>query len=146
MPRLLEGVPQPPLRDVLPQHSRPARDFQATFGRSAEDALAGMSEAGDDVPDQAPIHPQALARVGLTRTSVPIVIADPFGTPATVQLACTVDAHVELPPDKRGIHVSRIGHVLAELAGQPQARCTHTRSRCASGWPTSSSATRPTSP
>ena len=121
MHRLLEGAPQRPLREVLPQHTRPARDFQATFGRSAEDALTGMNEAGDDVPDQAPVHPLAVARVGLTRTSVPIVIANPFGTPGTVHLACTVDAHVGLAPDKRGIHVSRIGHVLAELAGQPHA-------------------------
>ena len=121
MHRLVEGVPPRPLREVLPQHTRPARDFQATFGRSAEHALAGMNEAGDDVPNQSPLHPLALARVGLTRTSVPIVIANPFGTPGTVHVACTVDAHVGLAPDKRGIHVSRIGHVLAELAGQPHA-------------------------
>jgi GTP cyclohydrolase-4 len=121
MHRIGEGAPSGPLPEVLPQHTRPARDFQATFGRSAEDTLAGMKAAGDDVPDQPPVHALAVARVGLTRTSVPIVIANPFGTPGTVHVACNVDAHVGLPPDRRGIHVSRIGHVLAELADQPHA-------------------------
>lgn len=121
MHRLPEGVPP----RLLPEHARPARDFRATFGRSAQDALASMNEAGDDVPNQAPLHPLAVARVGMTRTSVPIVIANPFGAAGTVHLACSVDAHVRLPPDRRGIHVSRIGHALAELAGQPYASLQH---------------------
>jgi GTP cyclohydrolase FolE2 len=121
MHRLLEGVPQHPLREVLPTHARPASDFQATFGRPADDTLAAMNEAGDDVPNQAPRHALAVARVGMTRTAIPIVIANPFGAPGTVHLACDVAAHVGLPPRRRGIHVSRLGHVLAELAGQPHA-------------------------
>jgi GTP cyclohydrolase-4 len=121
MHRLLEGVPQHPLREVLPKHTRPARDFQAAFGRSAEDTLAGMNAAGDDVPNQPPRHALALTRVGITRASIPLVIANPFGTPGTVHLSCRVEAHVGLAADRRGIHVSRLGHVLAELAGQPHA-------------------------
>jgi GTP cyclohydrolase IV len=119
--RLVEGPPQPRLREVLPQHTRAARDFLATFGRSAEDTLASMNEAGDDVPNQSPRHQLAVARVGMTRTSIPLVVANPFGAPGTVHVACTVDTHVGLAPDRRGIHVSRLGHVLAELAGQPHA-------------------------
>ena len=121
MHRLLEGHPQHPLRELLPQHTRPARDFRAAFGRSADDTLAGMNEAGDDVPNQSPRHPSTLTRVGITRTAIPLVIANPFGTPGTVHLSCSVDAHVGLAAGRRGIHVSRLGHVLAELAGQPHA-------------------------
>jgi GTP cyclohydrolase-4 len=121
MHRIGEGVPPRPLREGLPKHTRPARDFAATFGRSAEATLASMNEAGDDVPNQSPVHPLAVARVGMTRTSIPLVIANPFGAPGTVQVACDVDAYVGLPAERRGIHVSRIGHLLAELAGQPHA-------------------------
>jgi GTP cyclohydrolase-4 len=121
MHRIGEGVPPRPLREVLPKHIRPARDFAATFGQSADATLASMNAAGDDVPNQSPVHPLALARVGMTRTSIPLVIANPFGTPGTVQVACDIDACVALPPDRRGIHVSRLGHLLAELAGQPHA-------------------------
>ncbi len=119
MHRLLEGAPQPRLREVLAQHTRAPRDFQATFGRSAEDTLASMNEAGDDVPNQSPRHQLAVARVGMTRTSIPLVVANPFGAPGTVHVACTVHMHVGLAPDRRGIHVSRLGHVLAGLSGQP---------------------------
>lgn len=121
MHRLLDGVPQHPLREVLPTHTRPAPDFQATFGRSAEDTLAGMNAAGDDVPDQSPRHALALTRVGITRTAIPLVIVNPFDTPGTVHLSCSVEAHVGLESGRRGIHVSRLGHVLAELAERPHA-------------------------
>jgi GTP cyclohydrolase-4 len=118
MNRLLEGPPQLPPRDGLPRHTRTDRDFHGTFGRSAEDTLASMDAAGDDVPNQSPRHRLAVARVGMTRSSIPLVVADPFGGPGTVHLSCTVDMHAGLASERRGIHVSRLGHVLAELAQQ----------------------------
>ena len=44
MRRLPEGGP---LREALPKHTRPARDFAAAFGQSADATLASMNEAGD---------------------------------------------------------------------------------------------------
>lgn len=119
MHRPADGVPPRLLREGLPTQTRPAHDFEATFGRSAKDALASMNAAGDDIPRQVPRHPIA-ARVGLSRRSVPVTLANPFGQPSLIHLACSVDVHVGLQADQRGIHVSRIGHVLAQLAEQPQ--------------------------
>ncbi len=77
-----------------------------------------MDRAGDDIAQQAPTHRIGLSYVGVTRTDIPVQIVDPFDPDRTISMACTVEAGVSLAADRRGIHVSRIGDLLAVLASQ----------------------------
>lgn len=75
-----------------------------------------MDAAGDDVPDQPPQHPIALRRIGVERLAIPVTIVDPFDRRGSAQLSCSVGAFTGLDAGRRGIHVSRIGDVLARLS------------------------------
>ncbi len=99
----------------LPIHQRHTPEFHGVFERTARETIATMNELGRDVANQRATQPLALQKMGVIRTSVPVGISDPFGGSAPVQLACTVDLSVGVPQDRRGIHVSRIGDVLARL-------------------------------
>ena len=79
-------------------------------------AINAMNSHGDDVPNQSPVREIALQRMGVRRTAIPVTILDPFDASRTVQLSCAVDAHVGLQPHRRGIHVSRIGDLLARFS------------------------------
>lgn len=75
-----------------------------------------MDAAGDDVPEQP--HPVrlALAQVGLTRDRVPVTVQHPFSKGETWTLSCRVRMATRLPDDKRGLHMSRLGNLIAEAA------------------------------
>ncbi len=88
--------------------------FDTTFGAPAEDVLRAMDAAGDDIPYQRPQIGIALPRVGLVREHVPLRLRDPFGSDREVSLDASVQLTTEVPADKRGIHTSRIGSLLAE--------------------------------
>ncbi len=99
-----------------PQHARGRARFDDQFDRSPQGTMAAMSAAGDDVPNQRPSHAVRLQRMGVTRTAIPVSIVDPFDAGRSVQLGCSIAAHTALAADRRGIHVSRIGDLLARLS------------------------------
>jgi GTP cyclohydrolase FolE2 len=102
----------------FPRHQRAPRDFAKTFERNYKQTIASMDRGGHDIPNQAPTTPLRLKSVGVKRHAIPILLRDPFGVGSTVQLSCAVTAHVGLEPQRRGIHVSRIGDLLARLSVQ----------------------------
>lgn len=106
----------PPPR--LSRHARARDVFEQVFERSPQATIAAMDAAGDDVPDQAPRLALPLRRMGVERGAIPVTIADPFDRRRTVLLSCSVSAHASLAAGRRGIHVSRIGDALAQLAPQ----------------------------
>lgn len=75
-----------------------------------------MDQGGHDIPNQAPGTPLGLGSVGVTRSAIPVFLKDPLGSDRVIQLSCEVDARVSLAQGRRGIHVSRIGDLLAELS------------------------------
>jgi GTP cyclohydrolase FolE2 len=75
-----------------------------------------MDRAGDDVPNQEPSQPVRLDGVGMRRQAVIVKITDPFGSRDAVSAVCTVDVAAGVPAHRRGIHASRIGHVIAEAS------------------------------
>ena len=77
-----------------------------------------MDSGGHDIPRQRPKTALALRTVGVRREAIPVLIADPFGSDAPVQLSCAIEARVGLDKKRRGIHVSRIGDLLAQLSGK----------------------------
>lgn len=102
----------------LPGHQRSRPTFAETFERDHEQTILAMDQGGSDIPNQAPKTALRLQRVGIKRRSIPVLVSDPLGGGQIVQLSCSVNAYVSLEAQRRGIHVSRIGDLLAKLSGQ----------------------------
>lgn len=98
----------------LPSYRRRLPAFDTTFRTPAEQVIQAMDAAGDDVPYQKPEVPLSLPGVGMVREHVPLRIRDPFGSEAAVVVPSTLQLLTEVPEDKRGIHTSRIGSLLAD--------------------------------
>jgi len=115
----------------LPTHQRRRKTFDETFERTAEATIHKMNQSGSDVASQKPLHKLALDRVGIQRKAIPVRIQNPFGKGEPVHLTCQVSAHVGLDGERRGIHVSRLGDVLAQLAPQVFTSLGHYASQVA---------------
>lgn len=102
----------------LPRHQRTRRSFAGTFERDHEQTIEAMDRGGHDIPNQAPSTPLGLRNIGVKRSAIPVVLRNPLGGKEPVHLSCTVDARVSLAAAKRGIHVSRIGDLLARRSGE----------------------------
>jgi len=110
-PKVRAAVPQ----GALPHYIRRQPRFEDTFGTSGDDTITTMDAEGDDIPNQAPTHRIPLQKMGVNRLHIPVTILDPFGSSRTVQLQCAVDAYASVAPERRGVHVSRMGNILAHL-------------------------------
>lgn len=89
-------------------------NFNELFGISPALVIEQMDKAGDDIPLQDPPFLISVNEVGLTRENIPVQIQCPFH-PNTIQhLSCAVRLHVNLPATKRGVHISRLNHAIAE--------------------------------
>ena len=77
-----------------------------------------MDNAGKDIPRQKPANPLQIDSVGVTRTDIPVIIRSPLEGSRLVTIMCIVKASLMLPSSARGIHVSRIGHIFANLAAE----------------------------
>lgn len=122
MPMTIGHLSQP---IALPRRRRTGAGFEDTFGVPAAEVIAAMDRAGDDVPNQSPAHAVAIEGVGLRRHGLPVRLRDPFGSDADVMAVCTVRVTAGVPGSHRGIHVSRIGHVLADLASHAYRDLAH---------------------
>lgn len=100
------------------RHQRTRPVFAATFERDHLETIAAMDAGGHDIPRQSPRVPLALRRVGLKRGAIPVRIGNPFGGGGTVELLAKVETAFELGAARRGVHVSRIGDVLARCSGR----------------------------
>jgi GTP cyclohydrolase FolE2 len=103
---------------VLPAHQRGRPAFAALFERDQLETIQAMDAGGSDIPGQVPATRLRIQRVGVSRHSIPVAILDPLGSGEVVHLSCDVSARMGLGPDRRGIHVSRIGDHLAKLSGK----------------------------
>ncbi len=99
----------------LPQFNRNWAGFSDVFGVSADQVISSMDDAGDDIPEQEPKYNISLNAVGISRHDIPVQILDPFGSGEVVQVPCSVIAETAVPYYKRGIHMSRIGNLFAQL-------------------------------
>jgi len=99
----------------LAVHQRRLPAFDEVFERDAGSTIASMNETGRDVANQSAAHPLALKSMGVVRTAVPVTIRNPLGE-GLAHLSCEVHMLVGLAAEKRGIHVSRMGDVVARLA------------------------------
>jgi GTP cyclohydrolase FolE2 len=102
----------------LPTYRRRCDDFQTIFGLPPQGVLTAMSATGDDIPTQRPKVPIAIDAVGMRRPHVLIGIRDPFGSGVEVRAICTVTLRARVPETHRGLHISRIGAVLADSTAE----------------------------
>ena len=110
--------PQPDKKRVtLPVHERSRAGFDETFELSAHETIDAMNVSGRDIASQQPDLKFPLKKMGVTRTGIPVQVANPFGGQDLVHLSCDVAMHVSLAGDRRGIHVSRLGDTLAGHTG-----------------------------
>lgn len=98
----------------LPFHMRLMPGFKAALGSDAAQVIHAMDQAEDDIPEQSPRYAITLPAVGIQRHSVPVRIQDPFGTQQVTTIACDLSLSTAIPAYKRGIHMSRIGNLLAD--------------------------------
>lgn len=98
----------------MPTHQRQIPTFEQTLSTPAGQVIRAMDAAGDDIPYQEPEFKIALSSVGLNRHHIPLQIIDPFGSETVCHLNCTVETRTFVPAEKRGIHTSRIGRLIAE--------------------------------
>ncbi|MFB8789400.1 MAG: GTP cyclohydrolase, FolE2/MptA family [Potamolinea sp.] len=99
----------------LPEFNRNWPSFFEVFGVNADQVIDNMNQAGDDIPEQKPKYSISLNSVGVSRKNIPVQILDPFGSGEVVQISCSVVAETSVPVYKRGIHMSRIGDIFAQL-------------------------------
>jgi GTP cyclohydrolase FolE2 len=99
---------------ALPRYRRSGQSFREMLGAAAADVLAAMDDAGDDVPCQVPREAIDLDGVGIRRHDVIISIEDPFGGQGSVNAVCSLDIAAAVPRIRRGVHLSRLGQIVAE--------------------------------
>ena len=99
----------------LPTFNRNWPSFSEVFGVDADQVIPNMNQAGDDIPEQEPRYSISLNSVGVSRKNIPVQILDPFGSGEVVQICCSIVAETAVPTYKRGIHMSRIGDIFAQL-------------------------------
>jgi GTP cyclohydrolase FolE2 len=99
----------------LPVHQRTAPHFENVLGAAPAGVVASMDQAGDDPASQAPGYRLPISSVGLGREGVPVRILHPLEAGQETVLACDIDIRTTLDAAHRGIHVSRMGNVLAEV-------------------------------
>ncbi len=100
--------------DTPPKHQRQLATFEDVMGAPANRVILSMNASGDDIPHQEPEHRIALPGVGLKRQNIPVQILDPFGSGKMSHLNCKVETRTFVPAERRGIHTSRIGRLVAE--------------------------------
>lgn len=76
--------------------------------------ITEMERSGDDIPEQEPRYSFKINSAGIRRDYIPVKVLDPFGSNLVVQLLCSLKASTEVPYLKRGIHMSRIGDIVAK--------------------------------
>jgi GTP cyclohydrolase FolE2 len=97
----------------IPVHVRDNAGFHELLGVPATAVLASMDAADDDVPTHAPAVAARIDAVGMTRHDVLVTIRDPFGSGGPVHAICTLRLTAAVPATRRGLHLSRIGSIVA---------------------------------
>jgi len=98
----------------LPRYERNLPDFSEVFGVSAAEVIEDMDRCGDDIPEQEPKYGFNINYAGVRRENIPVKLLDPFGSEQVFQVFCSLEASTEVPYFKRGIHMSRIGDIIAK--------------------------------
>lgn len=97
-----------------PIYNRSGPRFEDLFQASPDEVVGSMDRAGDNVPEKKPHWPLRLNAAGLVRERIPVRVEDPFHSGATTVVNCRLSVSTHVPHDKRGIHMSRLNHVIAE--------------------------------
>lgn len=127
----------------FPDYERRVASFEERFGVPAEHVVHAMNAAGDDVVEQPPRFPIGLTHVGYRQADAILSLDDPFESGRRVSAVASVRIDTAVPATRRGVHMSRLGDVLATslLDGYPDlptyaAQLASAVDRCQYGGPT----------
>lgn len=101
---------------VINKFNRENKSFKKLFKTNSSQILFNMEKSGDDIPNQAPFFKIKIQEVGVVRENVPIKILDPFYHKELITLNSEIELGVAVGNDKRGVHMSRIGDVIANIS------------------------------
>jgi GTP cyclohydrolase FolE2 len=104
--------------DTLPVYKRSSPQFESVLGANPGVVVTSMDQSGDDPANQAPSYKIPISAVGLGRQGIPVRILHPLESGQETVLACDIDIRTTLDAAHRGIHVSRMGNVLAEVSNE----------------------------
>lgn len=115
----------------LPFYTREVPEFKGVLGSNAAQVIQAMDQAEDDIPEQRPPYPIALPAVGVQRQHIPVKIVDPFDSQQVTTLVCDLSLCTAIPLHKRGIHMSRIGNLIADSTSASYENLQHYASHLA---------------
>lgn len=92
------------------------KTFSEQFGIAPKTVIDAMDKNGDDIPLQSPKSGIEIQKVGVVRDNVPITVISPFDPQEITTLNAKLILDTLVPNTRRGIHMSRIGHIVAKLS------------------------------
>jgi len=95
---------------------RDTETFEAEFGVHPNIVIPNMDKNGDDIPYQCPEVAIEIPQAGVTRDHVPLHIQNPFDQNESTQLNARITLETRVPASHRGIHMSRVGNIIAEVS------------------------------
>lgn len=104
--------------NTLRNHNRERTPFSTEFGVESSVVISEMDKSGNDIPYQQPQVPLTINHAGVIRENVPLHIVNPFHSGSIVVLHSKITLHTAVPPSNRGLHMSRIGDIVAKVSSQ----------------------------
>lgn len=98
---------------TLPSHCRNVPMMRELVDADPSAVIAAMDLAGDDIASGSAAILVDIDAVGIQRKDITIAIRDPFGSGTDARAVCTIDLAAKVPAANRGLHLSRIGDVMA---------------------------------
>ena len=95
-------------------YNRKTVTFEDKFNIHPRDVIQKMDSAGDDIPCLIPSFPIRIPKAGVIRKNIPVTIRNPFDNDNFTQISCDINLMTGIPHLKRGIHMSRIGDLVAQ--------------------------------
>ena len=93
--------------------NRGISDFKSTFGSDPDSVIDSMNKNNDDIPNQIPIHKIEIQEAGVVRENIPLRVIDPLFGKKTLCLISKLDIKTRISGQRRGLHMSRIGDIIA---------------------------------
>jgi len=102
--------------------NREKLNFNKIFGISSFSVIDNMNKNNDDIANQTSKYKIKINKMGVKRKNIPLNVLDPFFHKNYIYLNCAIEISVEILGESRGVHMSRIGDVLA-TASQCKFHC-----------------------
>jgi len=101
------------IRVAVPVFNRGVFDFNAVFGADPRAVISRIDKNNDDIPNQVPAHRIEIRQAGVVRENVPLRVLSPLSKKEQIVLNSRLEIFTRISKSRRGLHISRIGNVVA---------------------------------